>query len=229
MNNTILHVEDITKTYQSGPQTVEVLKGVNLKIQKGEIVIIMGPSGVGKSTLLHLIGGLDKPTSGKIVVNNTNIFELENSKLAHFRNTSIGFVFQFHHLLPEFSALENLMIPGMINKSNLEELKLKSVALLDKIGLSDRINHKPSQLSGGEQQRVAVARALVNQPQLILADEPTGNLDKRNSESLYNLIFELNRTLNQTFIIVTHNEMMARNANKVVELEDGKIKNLIQK
>ena len=229
MNNTILHVEDITKTYQSGPQSVEVLKGVNLKIQKGEIVIIMGPSGVGKSTLLHLIGGLDKPTSGKIVVNNTNIFELENSKLAHFRNTSIGFVFQFHHLLPEFSALENLMIPGMINKSNLEELKLKSVALLDKIGLSDRINHKPSQLSGGEQQRVAVARALVNQPQLILADEPTGNLDKRNSESLYNLIFELNRTLNQTFIIVTHNEMMARNANKVVELEDGKIKNLIQK
>ena len=144
MNNTILHVEDITKTYQSGPQTVEVLKGVNLKIQKGEIVIIMGPSGVGKSTLLHLIGGLDKPTSGKIVVNNTNIFELENSKLAHFRNTSIGFVFQFHHLLPEFSALENLMIPGMINKSNLEELKLKSVALLDKIGLSDRIYHKPS-------------------------------------------------------------------------------------
>ena len=119
MNNTILHVEDITKTYQSGPQTVEVLKGVNLKIQKGEIVIIMGPSGVGKSTLLHLIGGLDKPTSGKIVVNNTNIFELENSKLAQFRNTSIGFVFQFHHLLPEFSALENLMIPGMINKINL--------------------------------------------------------------------------------------------------------------
>jgi lipoprotein-releasing system ATP-binding protein len=224
MNNTILHVDDLTKTYQSGPQSVEVLKGVNLEILRGEIVVIMGPSGVGKSTLLHLIGGLDKPSSGKIIINNTNIFELENNKLAHFRNSSIGFVFQFHHLLPEFTALENLMIPGMIGKSNLEELKSKSVTLLEKVGLLDRIDHKPSQLSGGEQQRVAVARALVNEPQLILADEPTGNLDKRNSESLYNLILELNKTLNQTFIIVTHNEMMTRNANKVIELEDGKIK-----
>jgi len=229
MNNTILHVEDVTKTYQSGPQTVEVLKGINLEIKRGEIVIIMGPSGVGKSTLLHLIGGLDKPSSGRVVINNTNIFELENSKLAQFRNSSVGFVFQFHHLLPEFTALENLMIPGMIKKSNLEELKSKSIELLDKVGLSDRIDHKPSQLSGGEQQRVAMARAFVNQPQLILADEPTGNLDKRNSESLYNLILELNKTLNQTFIIVTHNEMMTRNANKVIELEDGKIKNLIRK
>jgi lipoprotein-releasing system ATP-binding protein len=224
MNNTILNVEDLTKTYQSGPQSVEVLKGVDLEIQRGEIVVIMGPSGVGKSTLLHLIGGLDKPTSGKIIINNTNIFKLENNKLAHFRNSSIGFVFQFHHLLPEFTALENLMIPGMIGKSEIEELKSKSITLLEKVGLLDRIDHKPSQLSGGEQQRVAVARALVNQPQLILADEPTGNLDKRNSESLYNLILELNKTLNQTFIIVTHNEMMTRNANKVIELEDGKIK-----
>lgn len=229
MNNSLLQIEGITKIYQSGPQSVEVLKGIDLKVDKGEIVIIMGPSGVGKSTLLHIIGGLDKPSSGKININNTNIFELENNKLAHFRNSSIGFVFQFHHLLPEFSALENLMIPGMIQNRNLEELKSKSIELLDKIGLSNRINHRPSQLSGGEQQRVAIARALVNDPQLILADEPTGNLDKRNSESLYNLILDLNKTLNQTFVIVTHNEMMTQKANKVVELEDGKIKNIILK
>ncbi len=220
---------DLKKTYQSGPQSVEVIKGINLEIEQGEIVIIMGPSGVGKSTLLHLIGGLDKPSSGSIIVNDTNIFELENSKLAHFRNTSIGFVFQFHHLLPEFTALENLMIPGMINNGHPDELKLKAIELLEKVDLSERKDHKPSQLSGGEQQRVAVARALVNQPKLVLADEPTGNLDKRNSESLYNLILDLNKSLNLTFVIVTHNEMMTRNANKVIELEDGKVKNLIRK
>ena len=229
MSNTILDIHGLTKTYQSGPQTVEVIKGIDLEIQQGEIVIIMGPSGVGKSTLLHLIGGLDKPTSGSVTINDTNIFELENSKLAHFRNSSVGFVFQFHHLLPEFSALENLMIPGMIRKNNPEEIKSKAIDLLEKVDLSDRINHRPSQLSGGEQQRVAVARALVNQPKLVLADEPTGNLDKRNSESLYNLILDLNKSLNQTFIIVTHNEMMTRNANKVIELEDGKVKNIILK
>jgi len=229
MSKTILQIKDLKKTYQSGPLSVEVIKGIDLKIEQGEIVIIMGPSGVGKSTLLHLIGGLDKPTFGSIVINDTNIFELENSKLAHFRNTSIGFVFQFHHLLPEFSALENLMIPGMINNTDQDELKSKATELLEKVDLSDRAHHKPSQLSGGEQQRVAVARALVNQPQIILADEPTGNLDKRNSESLYNLILDLNKSLNQTFIIVTHNEMMTRNANKVIELEDGKVKNLIRK
>jgi len=229
MNKSLLQIKELTKTYQSGPLSVEVIKGIDLQIEQGEIVIIMGPSGVGKSTLLHLIGGLDKPTSGSIHIDDTNIFDLENSKLAHFRNTSIGFVFQFHHLLPEFTAMENLMIPGMINNGNPEELKSKAIELLEQVDLSDRKDHKPSQLSGGEQQRVAVARALVNQPQLVLADEPTGNLDKRNSESLYNLILELNKSLNQTFVIVTHNEMMTRNANKVVELEDGKVKNLIQK
>ena len=229
MNKNILQIKDLKKTYQSGPLLVEVIKGINLEIEKGEIVIIMGPSGVGKSTLLHLIGGLDKPSSGSISINGTNIFDLENSKLAHFRNTSIGFVFQFHHLLPEFTAMENLMIPGMINSSQPEKLKSRVVELLEKVDLIERKDHKPSQLSGGEPQRVAVARALVNQPQLVLADEPTGNLDKKNSESLYNLILELNKSLNQTFVIVTHNEMMTRNANKVVELEDGKVKNLIRK
>jgi len=229
MNKSLLQIKELNKTYQSGPLSVEVIKGIDLEIEKGEIVIIMGPSGVGKSTLLHLIGGLDKPTSGSIHIDGTNIFELENSNLAHFRNTSIGFVFQFHHLLPEFTAMENLMIPGMINNDQPEVLKSKAIDLLEKVDLLDRKDHKPSQLSGGEQQRVAVARALVNQPQLVLADEPTGNLDKRNSESLYNLILELNKSLNQTFVIVTHNEMMTRNANKVVELEDGKVKNLIRK
>ena len=229
MNKMILNIKNLTKTYQSGPQTVEVIKGIDMEIEHGEIIIIMGPSGVGKSTLLHLIGGLDKPTSGDIIVDGTNIFELENSKLAHFRNTSVGFVFQFHHLLPEFSALENLMIPGMINKSDPVKLRNKCVKLLERVDLSERIDHKPSQLSGGEQQRVAVARALVNQPKLVLADEPTGNLDKRNSESLYNLILDLNKSLNQTFIIVTHNEMMTKNADKVIELEDGKVKSLIRK
>ena len=229
MSKMILKIENLKKTYQSGPLSVEVIKGLDLEIEQGEIVIVMGPSGVGKSTLLHLIGGLDKPTSGNIIINGTNIFELENSKLAHFRNNSIGFVFQFHHLLPEFTAMENLLIPGMINKTDQDELKSKAITLLEKVDLSERSNHKPSQLSGGEQQRVAVARALVNQPQLVLADEPTGNLDKKNSESLYNLILELNKSLNQTFIIVTHNEMMTRNANKVIELEDGKVKNLIRK
>ena len=229
MNKNILQIKDLKKTYQSGPLSVEVIKGIDLEIEQGEIVIIMGPSGVGKSTLLHLIGGLDKPSSGSISINGTNIFDLENSKLAHFRNTSIGFVFQFHHLLPEFTAMENLMIPGMINNGQPEELKSRAVELLEKVDLIDRKDHKPSQLSGGEQQRIAVARALVNQPQLVLADEPTGNLDKKNSESLYNLILELNKSLNQTFVIVTHNELMTRNANKVVELEDGKVKNIIRK
>ena len=229
MNKIILNIKNLTKTYQTGPQTVEVIKGIDMEIEHGEIIIIMGPSGVGKSTLLHLIGGLDKPTSGDIIVDGTNIFELENSKLAHFRNTSVGFVFQFHHLLPEFSALENLMIPGMINKSDPVKSRNKCVKLLERVDLSERIDHKPSQLSGGEQQRVAVARALVNQPKLVLADEPTGNLDKRNSESLYNLILDLNKSLNQTFIIVTHNEMMTKNADKVIELEDGKVKSLIRK
>jgi len=229
MSKSILKIKGLKKTYSSGPQEVEVLKGLDLEINQGEIVVIMGPSGVGKSTLLHLIGGLDFPTEGEVFLNDINIFELNNAALAEFRNKSIGFVFQFHHLLPEFTAFENLLIPGMISKKDLAGLESRVEELLNDVGLKHRQSHKPSELSGGDQQRVAVARALVNEPQLILADEPTGNLDKNNSESLYKLILELNKRINQTFIIVTHNELMAEHASCVIELEDGKIKNHLRK
>jgi lipoprotein-releasing system ATP-binding protein len=223
MNN-ILITDNLSKTYQTGPQEVEVLKSINLNLEAGEIVVIMGPSGVGKSTLLHLIGGLDRPSSGEVLIDGENIFSLKDKDLAVFRNTSIGFVFQFHHLLPEFTALENVMIPGMMYAKDFSLVRTRAEDLLTEIGLSDRLTHKPSELSGGEQQRVAVARALINNPKLVLADEPTGNLDKQNSLALYELILDLNKKFNQTFIIVTHNEMMASKAERVVELEDGTIK-----
>ena len=224
MNN-ILAAIDVHKTYQNGPEITKVLKGINLEVQRGEVVVIIGPSGVGKSTLLHLIGSLDKPTSGNIQIDGQNIFELNDQKLASFRNENIGFVFQFHHLLPEFTALENVMLPGMMYRKDLGNLEEGAKKLLTEVGLENRLHHKPNQLSGGERQRVAVARALVNSPKLVLADEPTGNLDKNNSESLYRLILNLNEKFTQTFIIVTHNELMAMRANRVIELEDGMVKN----
>jgi lipoprotein-releasing system ATP-binding protein len=223
----ILTARNLSKTYKTGPIQVEVLKEINLDINAGEIIIIMGPSGVGKSTLLHIIGGLDRPTSGEVVINDENIFVLREKDLAVFRNKSIGFVFQFHHLLPEFTALENVMIPGMMYRKDLSQVEKRARHLLDVIGLTNRIGHKPSELSGGEQQRVAVARALINDPNLVLADEPTGNLDKQNSLALHELILDLNKKLNQTFIIVTHNEMMTARAGRVIELEDGRIKKII--
>ncbi len=221
----ILIIKDLCKTYQTGPQEVEVLKKINLELEIGENVVIMGPSGVGKSTLLHLIGGLDRPSSGEVLIDGENLFVLKDKDLALFRNKAIGFVFQFHHLLPEFTALENVMIPGMMYKGgDIPAIKDRAEKLLNEIGLADRLSHKPSELSGGEQQRVAVARALINNPKLVLADEPTGNLDRQNSQALYELILELNKKFDQTFIIVTHNEMMATQAERVVELEDGTIK-----
>lgn len=220
----ILITKDLQKTYNNGPQKVEVIKGIDLEVNTGEVVVIIGPSGVGKSTLMHVIGGLDKPTAGDVIIDDNDIFALSEKELALFRNNSIGFVFQFHHLLPEFSALENVMIPGMMYRKDLSLVEEEAKSLLTDVGLAERLSHKPTQLSGGEQQRVAVARALINSPRLVLADEPTGNLDKRNSEALYRLILSLNKKINQTFIIVTHNELMTKHANRVIELEDGRIK-----
>jgi len=222
----ILVTTGLKKVYENGPVAVEVLKGIDLTVARGEVVIIIGPSGVGKSTLLHVIGSLDKPTTGEVHIDDQNVFTLKDHDLAHFRNTNIGFVFQFHHLLPEFTALENVMLPGLMYNNDHAKVMENARSLLAEVGLSDRLEHKPSQLSGGEQQRVAVARALINNPKLILADEPTGNLDKQNSESLYNLILSLNKKYSQTFIIVTHNEMMSTQASQVVELEDGRVKDI---
>ena len=224
--SSILRTIGVTKIYENGPESVEVLKGIDLTVDHGEVVIVIGPSGVGKSTLLHVVGSLDKPTSGEVFIDDQNMFILKDHDLAHFRNTNIGFVFQFHHLLPEFTALENVMLPGIMYNKNSEAVIKNAEALLTEVGLNERLHHKPSQLSGGEQQRVAVARALINNPKLVLADEPTGNLDKNNSEALYNLILSLNKKLKQTFIIVTHNELMSEKASQVVELEDGRVKNI---
>src|SRR6185503_13977991 len=185
--------------------TLEMLRGVNLEIKKGEVVSIVGPSGCGKSTLHHILGTLDKPDMGQIVINNKNISQLSGNKLAAFRNKHIGFVFQFHHLLPEFTALENVCIPGWLAGRNKNDVKEKAEGLLKILGLVDRNENKPNQLSGGEQQRVAVARALINNPDIIFADEPTGNLDSANAQELHQLFFDLRKQFNQTFLIVTHN------------------------
>ncbi|MGD9487696.1 MAG: ABC transporter ATP-binding protein [Calditrichaceae bacterium] len=223
MNNVMIDIKDVFKSYENGPQKVDVIKGISLQVKQAEVVVIMGPSGVGKSTLLHLIGALDLPTSGEIKIADQNVHTLRNDSLARFRNNSIGFVFQFHHLLPEFTALENILIPAMMYGKLTAEKEEYAKHILDEVGLSHRLNHKPRELSGGEQQRVAVGRALVNQPKVILADEPTGNLDKKSGEALYALLLDLNKKLKQTLIIVTHNENMTSQASRVIEMDDGKI------
>lgn len=219
----MIDIKDVFKSYENGPQKVDVIKGISLQVKQAEVVVIMGPSGVGKSTLLHLIGALDLPTSGEIKIADQNVHTLRNDSLARFRNNSIGFVFQFHHLLPEFTALENILIPAMMYGKLTAEKEEYAKHILDEVGLSHRLNHKPRELSGGEQQRVAVGRALVNQPKVILADEPTGNLDKKSGEALYALLLDLNKKLKQTLIIVTHNENMTSQASRVIEMDDGKI------
>ena len=211
--------KNIYKRYGS----LEVLRGVNLEISKGEVVAIVGPSGCGKSTLLHILGSLDKADMGEIVINNTGLNLLSGNKLAAFRNKHIGFVFQFHHLLPEFSALENVCIPGWLAGRNKNEVKEEAEGLLKILGLVNRNENKPNQLSGGEQQRVAVARALINNPDIVFADEPTGNLDSANAQELHELFFDLRKQFNQTFLIVTHNEELSQLSDRVLHMKDGLI------
>lgn len=202
---------------------LDVLKGVSLEIEKGEILCIVGKSGAGKSTLLHILGTLDRPDSGEIIFDSVQVNQLNDNKLSAFRNKNIGFVFQFHHLLPEFNALENVCMPAFILKTPRKQAEKKAKELLDYLGLSHRLTHKPSELSGGEQQRVAVARALVNDPVAIFADEPSGNLDTQTSGELHRLFLKLRKELGQTFVIVTHNPELASLADRTIRMEDGKI------
>lgn len=215
----ILSASNIHKKYG----TVEVLKGVDVSIQQGEIVSIVGSSGAGKSTLLHIMGTLDRADRGEVFLNNENITSLQGKKLSAFRNKHIGFVFQFHHLLPEFSALENVCIPGWLSAKKKSLVKERAEELLGLLGLKDRLEHKPNALSGGEQQRVAVARALINNPDVVFADEPTGNLDSANAKELHALFFDLRRQFDQTFLIVTHNEELAQQSDRMLVMKDGKI------
>lgn len=200
-----------------------MLKGVNLEIARGEVVSIVGKSGAGKSTLLHILGTLDNADEGTLVINGENISKLNAKKLAAFRNSNIGFVFQFHHLLPEFTALENVYIPALIGKQPESKAQQRAKELLDYLGLSGRLTHKPSQLSGGEQQRVAVARSLINHPAIVFADEPSGNLDSASSQELHQLLFDLRRDFKQTFIIVTHNKELAAMSDRCLEMQDGRL------
>lgn len=221
----ILSAENITKSYQSSKKNkLEVLKSISFEVEANKISVIVGASGAGKSTLLHLLGGLDRPDSGKVFYEQKNIFDFNNDKLAKFRNENMGFVFQFHHLLPEFTAVENVSIPQMIKGINLKSATKNSLRLLEIVGLKDRAEHKPAELSGGEQQRVAVARALANDPKIIFADEPTGNLDSANSDSIHKLLFDLRDNFKKTFVIVTHNPELMKLADIILEIKDGVIK-----
>ena len=218
----MITIKDIKKSFGS----LEVLKGIDLHIEKGEVVSIVGPSGAGKTTLLQIIGTLDKPDAGSILIDNVNVTTLSQKKLADFRNRHIGFVFQFHQLLPEFTALENIMIPAYIAGTGSKAAKQRAEELLQFMGLSDRAKHKPNELSGGEKQRVAVARALVNNPAVILADEPSGSLDSKNKEELHQLFFDLRDKFGQTFVIVTHDEQLASITDRTIHMRDGLLENL---
>lgn len=215
----MLSCKQITKRYGS----LEVLKGVDLNIAKGEIVSLVGSSGAGKSTLLHILGTLDAADAGQVWLNNVQVDSLKGDALAMFRNRHIGFVFQFHHLLPEFTALENVCIPGWLGNKKKKEVETRAMELLAMLGLKERMHNKPSELSGGEQQRVAVARALINNPDIIMADEPTGNLDSTHARELHQLFFDLRKQFNQTFLIVTHNEELAAQCDRTVHMKDGRI------
>jgi len=224
MNKTsILHCHQLTKRYDQGGLDVEVLRGVNLNIGIGERVAIMGASGSGKSTLLHLLGGLEKASGGEVVLDGVNINQVNAAKLARLRNKSLGFIYQSHHLLGEFTVLENVAMPLLIGGESVKQARVRASELLQRVGLGHRIEHKPGELSGGERQRAAVARALINKPCLILADEPTGNLDSKTADQVYQLMLELNQELNVSFLVVTHDHELAARMGKVLHMEDGLI------
>ena len=223
MSDPILRVSDLVKQYDTGSAPLTVLDGVSMTVPSGDIVAVMGESGSGKSTLLHVIGALDRPTSGAVAFRGDDVFAKDDEALAAFRNRSIGFVFQFHHLLPEFTALENVAMPALIQHRTLNDVKARATELLSLFDLADRATHRPQALSGGEKQRVAVARALMNEPALVLMDEPTGNLDARTAEPLHQEIRRLSRDMGQTFVIVTHNPSLAAIAHRVLVLEDGRL------
>lgn len=215
----IIQLHRITKSFGS----LQVLRGIDLEVNRGEVMSIVGPSGAGKTTLLQIMGTLDRPDQGEVIIDGENVSKLSANKIAHFRNKNIGFVFQFHQLLPEFTALENVMIPALIGGTSKKEAKQRAQQLLDFMGLTGRTEHKPNQLSGGEKQRVAVARALVNHPAVVLADEPSGSLDTHNKEELHRLFFDLRDRLGQTFVIVTHDENLARQTDRTIHMLDGNI------
>ncbi len=213
----MISANQLNKKYGDLP----ILKNVSLQINKGEVAVIVGPSGAGKSTLLHLLGTLDRPDSGTITINNQDINKFNDKELSYFRNTQIGFVFQFHHLLNEFTAFENICLPGYLNNSNTKQIHERAHFLMQYLNIENRAEHKPMQMSGGEQQRVAVARALINNPSVIFADEPSGNLDSKNAIDLHNLFFKMAQEFKQTFVIVTHNQELANNAHQLLHMKDG--------
>jgi lipoprotein-releasing system ATP-binding protein len=219
----MIKVADLTKSFQMDGHTLHVLKGINLDIARGELIAVVGASGAGKSTFLHILGTLDRPTEGSVQFDGQDLFGLSEEAQAEFRNRRIGFVFQFHHLLPEFTALENTFLPALIQNRSEDEARQEATQLLQEVGLGDRLHHKPGELSGGEQQRVAVARALMQRPDLVLADEPTGNLDTHTGDALFTLLRKLNKARGTTFVIVTHNDKLSAQADRIIRMEDGQI------